>query len=309
MKSLPLLALSGLAVINLPVAVNAQEGDFTFEVGEVPLLVSGLINPLATLTITETDPTAFDDGYFRLAIIDNVELRDAYFGEASAATGAVGPEGAEPNGLELVIQVDANDHAIDSITVQPWAFFRIGLADIGNEIRVLIRDGEAGTSVPEGDTSGISATSSYVLGLGSNLFWRELLTEDVPDMKVGQTLSIPIDPASDVFDPLEVTILTPDTIRAAIVDDQLVITGIAVGAAEFELTANVQPVDQRRRYYYSASFSVKQGHMKPPKPHFPGHKPPFFGGHFPPRGGHRPFGWKNPPWGGFHREFPGRSRD
>ena len=218
MKSLSLICC---ALVFPILTVGAAAQDVTVTVGEPPFIMNKTVNKFADITITENSMDALADGYFLLYFQENPDQR-VTFNAISSASGSIAAPATVTGALgvsALLVQVDAEDDRIDSITVEVYAeiyFYSEFYAFRNSPIGIQLRDDPTIHGLfPAGAGTGLgSATGTYSLGIFGGNGGIEIGESSEITLIKGDTVTLDLDhghPAHIIvesFDPIVVSVVS-----------------------------------------------------------------------------------------------------
>lgn len=183
----------------LPVTVTVDGHPFIYNNSD------GESNIFPPITITENFPTALQDGYITLRGVLNVENELRYL-PGTTVSGAVAGYELEitPSAgfYVLVVEVEADDAAIDTIVINPVAYVNFH-ADashfeerwftmaLGLEDGHPVLNGEGDEIIPAGEPAGIGAAEgSYPIGTFAGWGGLEIGSSPTLELAVGETVTL-----------------------------------------------------------------------------------------------------------------------
>ena len=218
MKTLPWICC---ALVSPVLAAGAAAQDVTVTVGDPPFIMNDTVNKFADITITENSMDALDDGYFLLYFQENPDQR-VVFDASSSASGSIAAPAAvmgAPGVSALLVQVDAEDDRIDSITVETYAevdFYSELYAFRNSPIGIALRDDPTVHGFfPAGAGTGLgSAADTYALGTFGGNGGIEIGESPELTLIAGDTVTLDLDHAHpahiivESFDPAVVSVVS-----------------------------------------------------------------------------------------------------
>ena len=218
MKTLPWIYC---ALVFPVLAAGAAAQDVTVTVGEPPFIMNNTVNKFADITITENSMTALADGYFLLYFQENPDQRVTFQAISSASGSIAAPITVTggPGASALLVQVDAEDDRIDSITVEVYAdihYYSASYSFRNSPIGIQLRDDPTIHGLfPAGAGTGLgSAVGTYSLGIFGGNGGIEIGESSEITLITGETVTLNLDHAHpahiivESFDPTVVSVVS-----------------------------------------------------------------------------------------------------
>ncbi|HEY0962273.1 MAG TPA: hypothetical protein VGE69_07945 [Pseudomonadales bacterium] len=197
--------------------------------GEPPIVLGNVESALAPITITETRPDALKDGYFTLMHNETPDNPLLFTTNSSVGGSATALTFGFFGGMGAIIQVDADDSRIDTITVQLHAVLKF---DPTRNVTVPLMLGEHPVLIPEGGAPTGLGLNEYVPVAIFGGYCCITIGDDSPTLEiaVGESITLPLDHDHPAY--VEVSSSQPGIAEVgAVTIDSVEIIGVTPGTA------------------------------------------------------------------------------